>query len=133
MSRRVLRIVLTVAVWLLVVGFPWLPFVPSSWVDTANQAGEFAIVAISLVLLTGWVGQISLAQGTFVGIGAFVTGLMVRAVGIDFPVNLPLVALISGAVAGILGLVALRVRGLYLAVATLIFAWMADAYLFTSP
>lgn len=133
MSRRVLRIVLTIAVWLLIVGFPWLPFVPSSWVDTANQAGEFAIVAISLVLLTGWVGQISLAQGTFVGIGAFVTGLLVREIGIDFPVNLPLVALISGAVAGILGLVALRVRGLYLAVATLIFAWMADAYLFTSP
>ena len=113
--------------------FPWLPWFPSSWVDTANQAGEFALVAMSLVLLTGWVGQISLAQGTFVGIGAFVTGLLVREMGIPFPVNLPIVALVSGGVAGLLGLVALRVRGLYLAVATLIFAWMADAYLFTSP
>lgn len=98
----------------------------------ANLALEYSIVAISLVLLTGWVGQISLGQGSFVGIGAFSTGLIARGLHIPFPANLPLAATIGGASAALLGMVALRVRGLYLAVATLIFAWMADAYLFSS-
>ncbi|MCU1461722.1 MAG: livG [Acidimicrobiales bacterium] len=115
-------------------GFPlnrWLPSVPFSYIVDANLAGEYALVAFSLVILTGWVGQISLGQGSFVGIGAFTTGILARRFGIPFPLNLPLVALVSAGVASMLGLVALRVRGLYLAVATLIFAWMCDAYLFS--
>ncbi|HLF70007.1 MAG TPA: branched-chain amino acid ABC transporter ATP-binding protein/permease [Actinomycetota bacterium] len=126
--RTVVRIVLIALVLL----FPWLPFVRQSLVVNANLAGEYAIIAISLVLLTGWVGQISLGQGTLVGIGAFATGLLIRNMHIPFPVNLPIVAAIASGVATALGLVALRVRGLYLAIATLIFAWMADAYLFTA-
>nr|MDQ3757752.1 branched-chain amino acid ABC transporter permease [Actinomycetota bacterium] len=114
------------------VAFPWLPGVRYSLVVNANQAAEYTLVAASLVILTGWVGQISLGHGTFVGIGAFATGLLVRRFGIPFPLNLPIVALLTAGVATMLGLVALRVRGLYLAVATLIFAWMADAWLFTS-
>ncbi|MCA1838928.1 MAG: branched-chain amino acid ABC transporter ATP-binding protein/permease [Actinobacteria bacterium] len=131
--NRIVKIIALTIVGALVIFFPWLPFVKTSLVVNANLAGEYAIIAISLVLLTGWVGQISLGQGTFVGIGAFVTGLLIRNLHIPFPVNLPIVALVTAAVAAALGLVALRVRGLYLAVATLIFAWMADAYLFTSP
>lgn len=117
---------------MLLLTFPWLPFVHTSLVVNANLACEYAIITISLVLLTGWVGQISLGQATFVGIGAFTSGLLQRGLHVPFPLNLPLAAAISGGVAALLGLVALRVRGLYLAVATLIFAWMADAYLFTS-
>ena len=116
-------------------GFPlrlWFPSMPLSFVLDANQAMEYALVAFSLVLLTGWVGQISLGQAAFVGVGAFTTGLIVRHLGIPFPVNLPLAALITAGVAALLGAVALRVRGLYLAVATLIFAWMCDAWLFPS-
>src|SRR5438094_354002 len=130
-----------VAIVFLVGFFPWLPgfplrevlpSMPAGFVLDANQALEYALVAFSLVLLTGWVGQISLGQGAFVGIGAFSTGLLVRHLGIPFPVNLPLAAVITAAVAALLGAVALRVRGLYLAVATLIFAWMCDAWLFPS-
>jgi ABC-type branched-subunit amino acid transport system permease subunit len=124
--------VLKFAGLLLLILFPWLPGVRYSLVVNANQAAEFSIIAISLVILTGWVGQISLAQGSFVGIGAFATGVLVRQMGIPFPINLPIVAALTGVTASLLGIVALRVRGLYLAVATLIFAWMADAYLFTS-
>jgi ABC-type branched-subunit amino acid transport system ATPase component/ABC-type branched-subunit amino acid transport system permease subunit len=116
-------------------GFPlrlWFPSMPLAFVLDANQALEYALVAFSLVLLTGWVGQISLGHAAFVGVGAFSTGLIVRHLGIPFPVNLPLAALITAAVASLLGAVALRVRGLYLAVATLIFAWMCDAWLFPS-
>ncbi|MBI2169298.1 MAG: branched-chain amino acid ABC transporter ATP-binding protein/permease [Actinobacteria bacterium] len=126
------RTVAVAAGFVLVVAFPWLPFVEPSQVINANLAGEYAIVAISLVILTGWVGQISLAHGAFVGIGAFTTGILARNFGIPFPANLPIVMVVSAGVAALLGVIALRVRGLYLAVATLIFAWMADAWLFTS-
>src|SRR5439155_21283443 len=117
------RDVLAAAVGAAVVLFPWLPGVRESLVVHANLSFEYALVAISLVILTGWVGQISLAQGSFVGIGAFTTGLLINNWNIPFPVNLPIVALVTAGVAALLGLVALRVRGLYLAVATLIFAW----------
>jgi ABC-type branched-subunit amino acid transport system ATPase component/ABC-type branched-subunit amino acid transport system permease subunit len=117
-------------------GYPlrqWMPSMPFSFVIDANLAGEYALIAISLVILTGWVGQISLGQGSFVGIGAFTTGLLGRTLDIPFPLNLPIVAIVTAGVASLLGMVALRVRGLYLAVATLIFAWMCDAYLFSAP
>lgn len=99
----------------------------------ADLALLYAIVAFSLVLLTGWVGQISLAQAAFVGIGAFSTALLVDGLHVGFPVSL----LVGGGAAALaavaLGAVALRVRGLYLAVTTLIFAWMCDTYLFLTP
>ena len=105
---------------------------PFSVLGTAIQACIITIVAVSLVLLIGWVGQISLAHAAFVGIGAFSTGLVTRGWGVAFPLSLVFAAVISAAVAAALGVVALRVRGLYLAVATLIFAWIADQYLFRS-
>jgi sulfate-transporting ATPase len=122
----------------LLVAWPYLPlgFLPVdkfSLLGDANQAGEYFLVAASLVLLTGWVGQISLAQGAFVGIGAFGTALLAKHMPMPFPVGMIAGGVLGGAVAAALGVVALRVRGLYLAVATLIFAWMADAYLFIAP
>ena len=99
----------------------------------AILAGQYFVIAASIVMLTGWVGQISLAQASFVGIGAFGSALTTHHLGIEFPYSLlPGVAMAAG-VSALLGVVALRVRGLYLAVATLIFAWMADEYLFVVP
>ncbi|MDQ1748782.1 MAG: branched-chain amino acid transport system ATP-binding protein [Frankiaceae bacterium] len=122
----------------LLVAWPYLPlgFLPVdkfSLLGDANQAGAYFLVAASLVLLTGWVGQISLAQGAFVGIGAFGTALLAHHMPMPFPVGMIAGGVLGGGVAAALGVVALRVRGLYLAVATLIFAWMADAYLFITP
>lgn len=112
----------------LVLVFPALPGVGTSLLGDAGVALIYALVGISLVLLIGLVGQISLAQASIVGIGAFVTG---RVIGhVPFPANLPIAAGAAGLVALALGLAALRIRGPYLAVATLIFAWMTDAYLF---
>jgi sulfate-transporting ATPase len=99
----------------------------------AIQAGLFVIAASSIVLLTGWVGQISLAQAAFVGIGAFGSANLIRAWHLPFPFSLIAAGVIAAGAALILGLVALRVRGLYLAVTTLIFAYMCDAYLFVAP
>jgi ABC-type branched-subunit amino acid transport system ATPase component/ABC-type branched-subunit amino acid transport system permease subunit len=114
----------------LLVSFPYLPGVSSSLVATANLAAIYCIIAVSLVLLTGWVGQISLGHAALVGIGAYATGHVVEGMGIPFPFSLVLAAAVSGAAAAMLGAVALRVRGLYLAVATLVFSWMASEYLF---
>src|SRR5207248_5818070 len=105
----------------LLLALTWVWKAPFSVMGTANLALSYALVALSLVVLTGWVGQISLAQASFVGIGAFATGVLVRD-GLIFPLTLPVVGLMTAAIAVALGLVALRVRGLYLAVATLIFA-----------
>ncbi len=111
----------------------WIFFAPFSFQGSANVALQYALVAVSLVVLTGWVGQISLAQAAFVGIGAFTTGIVVRDWGMPFPLTLPVTAGIAAGAAALLGVVALRIRGLYLAVATLIFAWMVQEYLFNQP
>lgn len=127
---RRLLILLVVA---LAGAFPVLPFVPLSLVGSANVGAGYALVAISLVILTGWVGQISLGHAAFVGIGAYATGWAAAALGLPFPISAPVAAFAGAGSALTLGVVALRVRGLYLAVATLIFSWMADSYLFRQP
>ena len=128
-SRAKVAAGIVAAVTLLAWPFLGAPF---SLLGTAIQACILVVVASSVVMLTGWVGQISLAQATFVGIGAFTTAQLSRRLGVTFPFSLPISAAIAGAAASLLGVVALRVRGLYLAVATLVFAWMADEYLFHS-
>lgn len=111
-----------------------LPFVvPSGTLGTVNLALNYGLVAMSLVVLTGWVGQISLAQAAFVGLGAFSTGVVLRSSAMLFPLTILVAAVVSAGMAALLGVVALRVRGLYLAVATLIFGWMAQVYLFNLP
>ncbi|MGI8609335.1 MAG: branched-chain amino acid ABC transporter ATP-binding protein/permease [Candidatus Dormibacteria bacterium] len=118
------------AVLIAVVVWPLIPGVPYDYLNTAFLSFQYTIVAVSLVLLIGLVGQISLAQASFVGIGAFVGALTTLHLGVRFPVTL-LVGTAAGAgLAMVIGVVALRVRGLYLAVATLIFAFVADRYLF---
>jgi ABC-type branched-subunit amino acid transport system ATPase component/ABC-type branched-subunit amino acid transport system permease subunit len=110
--------------------FPWLPFVSFSLVGTANLAAYYAMVAVSLVVLTGWVGQISLGHAGLVGVGSYVTGHVVNGWHVTFPVNLLWAGAAGAIVAIVLGVVAVRVRGLYLAVATIIFSWTASEFLF---
>jgi ABC-type branched-subunit amino acid transport system ATPase component/branched-subunit amino acid ABC-type transport system permease component len=121
---------LTVGLALLAL-WPWV--VPFSVLQNSLLTLQLAVVAISIVVLTGWVGQISLAQASFVGIAALTMGLVVRGTGLGFPVSMLVGAGAAGLAAVLLGVVALRVRGLYLAVATLVFAWMCDAFLFKAP
>jgi len=131
--RRLMRGDVIAAVIALVLAFPAIPGVNSSLIGDADLAMIYALVGISLVILIGLVGQISLAQASFVGVAAFVTGIILDRAHIPFPANMPLAVGVSGVTATVLGVVALRVRGLYLAVATLIFAWMCDEYLFQQP
>jgi branched-chain amino acid transport system permease protein len=82
----------------------------------------YAIVCVSLVILTGWSGQISLGQWGLAGVGAFVAGWFGAHLQADFFLTL-LMAGIGGAVTSLLiGIPALRIRGPFLAVTTLAFA-----------
>lgn len=90
----------------------------------------YAIAALSLNVLIGYAGQISLGHQGFLGVGAFVSAYVVSAQGQSFWVGLAAGAL-SGAVASLLmGVVALRVQGLYLALVTLAYGRMAQESLF---
>ena len=66
--------------------FPYLPFVPYSVLGNVNIAAQFALVSISLVVLVGWVGQISLGHAGLVGTGAYITGLAMGGLDVGFPV-----------------------------------------------
>jgi branched-chain amino acid transport system permease protein len=85
---------------------------------TMSQGLAFGIVGLSLVLLVGYAGQVSLCQLTFMGIGAFVMG---KAFGGGSWWGLLLAVVVSGAVGALVALPALRLRGLYLALATFAF------------
>jgi ABC-type branched-subunit amino acid transport system ATPase component/ABC-type branched-subunit amino acid transport system permease subunit len=90
----------------------------------------FAVVAISCTILVGWAGQLSLGQFAFTGVGALVTVWSIDELGIGFLASV-LVGVVAGAVtAAVVGLPALRARGLLLAVMTLAFAGAASAWLF---
>jgi ABC-type branched-subunit amino acid transport system ATPase component/ABC-type branched-subunit amino acid transport system permease subunit len=90
----------------------------------------YAVVAVSLVVLTGWAGQISLGQFGLVGIGAVVSANLVLRWNLDLFWSLALSGLAGAAVAVVIGLPALRIRGPFLAVTTLAFAVAADSYAF---
>ncbi len=92
----------------------------------------FTCVALSLVLLTGYVGQVSLAQMTFAGFGGFMLGHISHGWGLGFPFSLIAAGLCAVPVGILIGLPALRLRGVNLAVVTLGAAFTADALIFNS-
>ena len=89
----------------------------------------YGIVAVSLVVLTGWAGQISLGQFGLVGASAGVAGGLVANHNIDFFAALG-VGILTGVVAAVIvGLPSLRIQGLYLAVTTLAFGYAVPNYI----
>jgi branched-chain amino acid transport system permease protein len=91
----------------------------------------FAIIALSLVLLTGLVGQISLAQAAFAGAAGFTVSKLGTSVG--FPLTLLIAAAASGALGLAVGLPALRIRGAQLAVVTLAAGLVIQNFVFSNP
>ncbi|HUY23328.1 MAG TPA: ABC transporter permease [Acidimicrobiales bacterium] len=89
----------------------------------------YGIVAVSLVVLTGWAGQISLGQFGLVGVSAGVAGGLIANHNIDFFAALG-IGILTGVVAAVvIGLPSLRIQGLYLAVTTLAFGYAVPNYL----
>lgn len=92
-----------------------------------------AVVCLSLVLLTGYLGQISLAQMAFAGVAGFTLARLATGAGVPFPVAPLLAAALAGGVGLLVGLPALRVRGVNLAVVTLAGAVAIEELVFKSP
>ena len=105
--------------------FPWV--LPSNWANMGVATAILALALLSIVVLTGWVGQISLAQAALMGVGAFSAAQVTNRLSIEFPFH----ALVAGGAAALaalgIGFFALRIRGLYLAIATLGFQWALEA------
>ena len=80
----------------------------------------YSIVGLGLMLLVGFTGQVSLGHAAFLAVGAYTEALL-QARGVPFVVSLPVAALLSAALGWVLGLPALRLKGIYLAIATLAF------------
>ena len=92
----------------------------------------FAMVAVSLTVLMGYTGVISLGHWALVGVGAFATANLFTRYNVPFLLTVPLVVVTGMWVSILLGLPALRIRGLYLAIVTLAFGYAAELYLFKS-
>ncbi|HEV7677964.1 MAG TPA: branched-chain amino acid ABC transporter permease [Candidatus Dormibacteraeota bacterium] len=110
----------------------WIPaFFDFSLHGLATNAAVTALLALSLVLLTGFVGQVSFCQYSFAALGAFTVGSLVVGHGVSFW----LAALLGTAFAGVggvlVGIPALRLRGLLLAVLTVAVALFVDVFVLT--
>jgi len=103
-----------------------LTWVPGNWLFTLTQGLAFSIIFLSIVLLTGMSGQISLCQASFAGVGAFTCAQLANHFGVSVIIGI----IAGGAVAALVGVVvalpALRLGGLALALATLAFGLLAD-------
>jgi ABC-type branched-subunit amino acid transport system ATPase component/branched-subunit amino acid ABC-type transport system permease component len=93
----------------------------------------FGIIALSQLVITGYAGQVSLAQLTLAGAGAFALARITMDWGLPFPLAPLLAALIATLIGVIVGLPSLRVRGLPLMVATLALAVFLEQAWFQNP
>ena len=97
------------------------PFVAGEYLMSQLQfICIYSIVGLGLMLLVGFTGQISLGHAAFLAIGAYTEALL-QARGVPFAVSLPCAALLAGMFGWVLGLPALRLKGIYLAMATFAF------------
>jgi branched-chain amino acid transport system permease protein len=109
-----------VSLVLFVIALAVFPFLASPFqLDLACQVFLASIGALSLMLLTGYAGQISLGHAGLIAAGAFTTGILARELSAPFWLALPASALTGIVLGFIFGLPSLRLRGLYLAVSTL--------------
>jgi branched-chain amino acid transport system permease protein len=101
-------------------------------VNLLSVALVWGIIAVSLVELTGWGGHISLGQFAIVGVGAMAYGNIATRHNLDMFIVLLIAGAAGGIIALLVGLPALRIRGLFLAVTTLAFAVALDSF-FLNP
>ena len=109
-----------------------------SWVtgsatnDTLVQVMIYAMVGVSLTVLMGYTGQISLGHWALAGVGAFSAANLYGRWHLPFALTLPLVFVIGALISLAIGLPALRIKGLYLAVVTVTFSYAAELFLYKS-
>lgn len=113
-----------------IIGFVVLP---SEWGSALLTSVIFTSLALSLVVLTGYVGQTSLAQAAIAGIAGFALSRLTERFGVPFPLAPLLAALVATAFGVLVGVPALRVRGVNLAIVTLAGGIALSELLFKNP
>jgi branched-chain amino acid transport system permease protein len=88
-------------------------------VSIAILCGIAAIGAIGLNILTGFTGQISIGVGAFLGVGGYASAILTMKMGLSFWIAMPVAGLITAVIGALFGIPSLRLKGLYLAIATL--------------
>jgi branched-chain amino acid transport system permease protein len=97
-----------------------LPLVAGAyWLDVTNRILIAIVAAVGLNILTGFTGQISLGNAAFLAVGAYATAALAGKAGLPFPLVIPLAGVGSALTGMVFGVPSLRLKGLYLAMATL--------------
>jgi branched-chain amino acid transport system permease protein len=102
---------------------PWL--FSEYWLAQLTFVLIYAVVGLGLMLLAGYTGLFSLGHAAFLGVGAYTEAVLGNA-GVPFPLSIAAAALVSAAVGMVVGLPALRVKGIYLGIATLAFGFIVE-------
>ena len=111
------------ALGLLLVAAPWI--VPEYWLAQLTFVLIYGIVGLGLMLLAGFTGLFSLGHAAFLGVGAY-TQAYLTSHAVPFPIALAGAAAVSATVGVVVGLPALRVKGIYLGIATLSFGFIVE-------
>lgn len=111
---------------LVLVAAPWL--FAEYWLAQLTFVLIYSIVGLGLMLLAGFTGLFSIGHAAFLGVGAYTQAVFVN-MGVPFPIALALAGLLSAAVGIVVGLPALRVKGIYLGIATLSFGFIVEEVL----
>lgn len=94
-------------------------FTSSYWVGLLTLCAISSVGAIGLNLLTGYTGQISIGVGAFLGVGGYTSAILTSTLGLSFWIALPIAGIVTALIGGLFGIPSLRLKGLYLAIATL--------------
>jgi branched-chain amino acid transport system permease protein len=89
------------------------------WLDILLRILIAVVAATGLNILTGFTGQISLGNAAFLAVGAYATAFLAGRAGLPFPIVIPAAGLLTAVVGMVFGVPSLRLKGLYLAMATL--------------
>src|SRR5216683_1044433 len=113
---------------IVVLFFIGLPTVVSSFQSSEwTQVLIFAIVIMGLNILVGYSGQISLGHGALMAVGAYTSAILIHRYQVDYLITIPIAGLLTGLVGFVLGIPALRLSALYLALATFALAVVAPS------
>ncbi len=108
---------------LLLIAAPWI--IAEYWLAQLTFILIYAIAGLGLMLLAGFTGQFSLGHAAFLGVGAYTQAVFTN-MGVPFPIALALAAALSAAVGVVVGMPALRLKGIYLGIATISFGFIVE-------
>ena len=118
-GSAIVCVIAVVALCVLPMQFGAKPLVASYWLALIIQIAYYGIAALGLNILVGFTGQISLGHSAFFGFGAFMSAYLSGRHGVPVALSIPAAGIATGLLGVIVGLPAGRLKGLYLAIATL--------------